>query len=165
MTPLDLNRLNVYSPYSVWNIADGVYAFKTNHGVLYRIYFLPDQTIWQSGAYEFGLVNDNKKPSPADRHLRATVICIIEEFFRLNPDILLYQCETGDNRQATRDRLFLRWFKEYAHNDRYVIKIAKVIAEGIDNYAAIIVQRSNPHLNSIIHDFDQFIGLLQNKPF
>lgn len=34
----------------------------------------------------------------------------------------------------------------------------------IDNYAAIIVQRTNPKLEKIIADFDNFIGFFQTKP-
>ncbi len=80
------------------------------------------------------------------------------------PDILIYQCETGDDRQAVRDRLFVRWFKEYDGNDKYFIRFSKVVADGIENYTAIIVQKSNSNLENIIADFDNFVGFFQNKP-
>jgi hypothetical protein len=67
MNPLDLNRLNVAAPYSVWEVREGSYGFKTNYGVLYRILFTPDETIWEEGAYEFGIINENHKPSPNDK--------------------------------------------------------------------------------------------------
>ena len=164
MKPLDLNRLNMHTPYSVWEVGDGAYGFKTNFDVLYRIVFIPDQTIWQEGAYEFGILNENRKPSPNDKLLRETIFRIIEEFFLSNPEILLYQCETGDNRQAMRDRLFLRWFSEYVNSDKYCIKVAEIIAEGISNYAAVIVQRSNPNLKEILSDFDEFVSFFKEKP-
>lgn len=81
-----------------------------------------------------------------------------------NPDILLYQCETGDNRQAMRERLFLRWFREYDRSDRYYIKVSEIIAEKVANYTAMIVQKDNPHLDEIIRDFDEFVGFFKNKP-
>lgn len=164
MKPLDLNRLNVRSPYSVWQVGAGAYGFKTTHGVLCRIVFTPDQTIWQEGAYEFSILNENQKSSPGDKQLRDTVFYIIEEFFASNPEILLYQCETGDNRQAMRDRLFLRWFSEYEHSDQYYIKVAEIVAEGISNFAAVIVQRNNPDIENIINDFDNFVGFFKQKP-
>ena len=43
-------------------------------------------------------------------------------------------------------------------------KVSKVVAEKIENYAAIIVQRSNHKLEKIIVDFDNFVGFFQNKP-
>lgn len=164
MIPLDLNRLNVRIPYSVWQVSNGTYGFKTDYGVLYRIVFTPDQTIWESGAYEFGILNENQKSSPGDKQVRETIFGIIEEFFSSNPEILLYQCETGDNRQAIRDRLFLHWFSEYEHSEQYYIKVSEIKAEGISNFAAVIVQRSNPDLERIIADFDNFVGFFKQKP-
>jgi len=164
MNPLDLNRLNVAAPYSVWEVREGSYGFKTNYGVLYRILFTPDETIWEEGAYEFGIINENHKPSPNDKKVRQTIFHIVEEFFTANPEILLYQCETGDHRQAVRDRLFLRWFMEYENNDLYYIKVAEIEAEGISNYAAVIAQRCNPNLNRIIQDFDNFVNFFKEKP-
>ncbi len=37
-------------------------------------------------------------------------------------------------------------------------------ADGIKNYAAIIVQKSNPKLTEIIKDFDDVIKILNDKP-
>ena len=164
MNTLNINRLNAKSPYSVWSVREGEYFFKTDFSVLYRIRIEEDQTIWQEGAYEFSIINENKKNSPNDKKVRDTVSYIIEEFFECNPDILLYQCETGDSRQAVRERLFIRWFKEYAGSEKYFIKVSTIVAEGIENYAAIIVQKSNPDLKLIISDFDNFVGFFQNKP-
>jgi len=134
MNPLDLNRLNVQAPYSVWEVRSGSYSFKTDYGILYRAIFTPDETIWQNGAYEFGILNENNKPSPSD------------------------------NKQAMRDRLFLQWFMGYERHELYYIKVAEIEAEGISNYAAVIVQRSNPNLNMIISDFDNFVNFFKEKP-
>ena len=84
--------------------------------------------------------------SPNDMKVRDTIFLIIEEFFASNPNILLYQCETGDNRQAMRDRLFLRWFKNYEHNDRFYIKVSTIVAEKVKNYAAMIVAKKDGSL-------------------
>ena len=37
-------------------------------------------------------------------------------------------------------------------------------AEEVDNYIAIIVQKSNPKLDDILRDFDEFIGFFGTKP-
>ena len=36
--------------------------------------------------------------------------------------------------------------------------------EFVENYIAIIVQKSNPKLNDILRDFDEFIGFFDTKP-
>ncbi len=61
MKALDLNRLNVKSPYSVWEASKQSYGFKTDYGVLFRIVFIDDQTIWESGAYEFAILKLSRK--------------------------------------------------------------------------------------------------------
>lgn len=111
MNTLDISAINTNAPYSVWNV-DEYYFFRTKYGALYKIGFMPDDTIWDENAYQFLIVNENNTTSPNDAHLKETVFCIIEGFFKANPSILLYLCETGDGKQASRNRLFIRWFKE-----------------------------------------------------
>lgn len=96
--------------------------------------------------------------------VKKTVQCVIEEFFLTNPDILLYQCETGDNRQAMRARLFTKWFQEYTFHDRFYVKVSVLKDEESDNYIALIVQKNNPSLDSIKQTFDNFIGFFSQKP-
>lgn len=121
------------------------------------------QTIWEDGAYEFSIINENSLNSPNDKDVQRTVVAIIEEFFRNNPDILLYQCETGDNKQSARERLFFKWFSDYA-SDKYSIRVTKIVAEGVANYAAVIVQRDNPQIERIFNDFDNFTSFFTDKP-
>lgn len=164
MKNLNLARINERAPYEVWQTSEGDFNFQTEFDVLFRISFRIEQTIWEDGAYEFSIINQNQKSSPNDKKVRDTIFVIIEEFFENNPNILLYQCETGDDRQDMRDRLFLRWFKEYEHSDRFYIQVSSIIAEKVTNYTAMIVEKTNPQLESIIKDFDDFIGFFQNKP-
>ncbi len=164
MHAFNLTRLNFHSPYKVW-IDNGSYKFLTDYGVQYRIEFVENNNIWEEEkAYEFGILNENNKNSPNDSKVKATIQCIIEEFFLTNPDILLYQCETGDSRQAMRARLFTRWFNEFDKRDRFCVKVSVLRDEEVDNYIAIIVQKSNPKLNDILRDFDEFIGFFDRKP-
>ena len=163
MKALNLDLLNINSPYSVWNVGKYGYGFKTKYGVLFRIVIAPDETIWENGAYEFSIINENSLISPNDQDVQLTIVAIIEEFFRNNPDILLYQCETGDNKQAARERLFLKWFPNYS-SGRYAINATDIEAEGISNFAAVIVQRDNPQLKKILSDFDNFVGFFKDKP-
>lgn len=164
MKALHLSRLNVCAPYSVWEIRKQTYGFKTDYGVLYKIEFSDNTLIWRVGAYEFSISNENNAASPNDAKVKDTVAAIIVEFFACNPDILLYQCETGDNKQDARGRLFLRWFNSNEFSSNFHISTVMITAEGINNYAAMIVQKSNPNLDSIIEEFENFVGILSDKP-
>ena len=164
MNPLDLAYINRLAPYKVWTENGCDYLVETSNNLLFKIGFMDDYSIWQSGAYQFYINNESHQPSPNDEKLKATVFRIVEAFFTANPDILLYICETGDGRQAFRSRLFIRWFNNYAGRDAYVMKTAEVQEGKTKNFAALIVQKSNPRLSEILEEFNETISILTNKP-
>ena len=164
MNPLDLAHVNRLAPYKVWTEDGRDYLVETSRGQIFVIGFMDDFTIWPTGAYQFTINNRSRQPSPLDQRLRETILLLIEAFFAANPDILLYICETGDGKQAFRSRLFVRWFNTYNKRDDYVMQTAEV-QDGEDrNFAALIVQKSNPRLTEIVADFDETIKLLTEKP-
>ena len=118
MNNLDTERINEYAPYKV-EMESGQYIFETDHNILYGVSFDEDMMPGSLKAYWFNLTNHSQKASPRDSKIRATVILIIEEFFRSNPDILLYMCDSADNQQAQRSRLFLHWFNAYGQQADY----------------------------------------------
>ena len=132
-------------------------------GVTCVVNFMDDFSIWEEGAYQFVIGNEGHKKSPNDGKLRDTIMGIIEAFFEVNPDILLYVCETGDGKEAMRNRLFLRWMKEYDKKETFYIEHFEIEAEGVMNFAAIIVQRKNPHIGNILTEFHEAIEELK-KP-
>lgn len=164
MKALDLNHVNRLTPYKVWTEDGCDYYVETNKGHIFVVGFMDDYSIWQTGAYQFFITNRNHQPSPNDHKLRDTILLLIEAFFAANPDILLYICETGDGKQAFRSRLFIRWFNTYSGRDAFIMKTAEVQEEGTRNFAALIVQKSNPRLAEIIADFDETVNTLSNKP-
>lgn len=164
MNPLDMNRINRLSPYKVWTEDERNYLIETNRGHIFVIGFMDDYSIWTTGAYQFTINNRTNYPSPLDMKLRETILLLIEAFFAANPDILLYICETGDGKQAYRSRLFIRWFNSYSNRDAYVLETAEVQDGDTRNFAALIVQKSNPRLKSIIAEFDETISILTDKP-
>lgn len=164
MNELDTNRIARFAPYNVWREGDE-YRFETDYGLLYAVSFEPEAMFGDLPAYWFGLANRSLKASPNDIKIRATVTCIIEEFFRANPDILLYLCDSANDQQAMRSRLFLRWFNAYAKQQDFYIRTEIVIDEGEENHIALIVQRSHPQLQTIIDTFDTIIEQFKtNKP-
>lgn len=93
------------------------------------------------------------------------MIAIIEQFFAENNNVLLYICDTSDGREAKRNRLFIKWFEDFATPDRFTMETANAIVEGEGFYAAIIVENSNPMLEAIVSDFKQTAeSLTDEKP-
>ena len=81
MNPLDLSTINLVSPYTVWGDEGSYYFFKTDYGAIYKVGFMDDSSIWESGAYQFLIINEKNTPSPNDPKLKATVFCVLEAFF------------------------------------------------------------------------------------
>ncbi|MBQ8467038.1 MAG: hypothetical protein IJ546_05000 [Prevotella sp.] len=164
MQDLSVKLINEYSPYHVER-ENGEYVFETDHHIQYAVSFDPEDVFENLPAYWFNLSNRSGLPSPNDNNIKLTIVCILEEFFRSNPDILLYMCDTADNQQAMRSRLFLRWFNAYGKQKDFYTRTELVEDEGEENYIAIIVKRSHPRLQVIIDLFDEQINLFRmSKP-
>ena len=164
MNPLDQAFLSRLAPYTVVLIGDE-YCFRTDFGVDYAVAFNPEPSFGGLPAYWFDLSNRSGKASPNDPKVRETVIRIIVEFFRANPDIMLYMCDNANDQQAQRNRLFLRWFMGAEQSKLFYLKTEMVIDEGVENFIAIIVPRSHPYLEDIIERFDAEIEMFRaNKP-
>ena len=118
MNALNLEMINSHSEYQVFLSQTGKYLFKTDFDILYAVDFELDNNPYYT-AYWFNLTNPKNTKSPGDIKIAQTVICIIEEFFRLNPEVLLYMCSTDNGQQAMRNRLFLRWFSGYEQQKKY----------------------------------------------
>ncbi len=152
MKALDTDHINLLSPYTVVEIS-GRLHFRTDHGIEYIVTFDQEDNPFFN-VYWFNLTNPNHVKSPNDPKIPQTVICIIEEFFCQNPDILLYLCSTEGGKQAQRARLFLRWFNGTEQQKHYVCRTVEVKGEGHVEYVAIIAQRSNPNIAEILQLFD-----------
>ena len=165
---LDVTGIDNYAPDKTWSDGDR-YRFETDNGIKYLIDFELDSNPYYT-AYWFNLTNPEHSKSPGDTKIAQTVICIIEEFFRLNPEVLLYMCSTDKGQQAQRARLFLRWFNGYEQQKRYVIKSTEVKGIGPDGkprkeYVALIVPRIHPLVDEIVSRFDEEIQMFNdNKP-
>jgi hypothetical protein len=168
MNSLNIDNINFHSPYIVG--FDGkAFIFTTDNDITYRVDFELDSNPYFT-AYWFNLANPQQMKSPGDAKIAQTVICIIEEFFRVNPDVLLYMCSTDNGQQAQRARLFLRWFNGYKQQKKYAIKshdVRSTDAEGkpTREYVALIIQRNHPLMNEILQQFDDEIQMFNdNKP-
>ena len=120
------------------------FYFVSDSGTRFDVDFTNNDSIIPSGAYEFGITNRHHERSPLDFKLRATIFSIIEEFFEVNGDeTMLYLADTGDRKQAFRNRLFVRWFNSYEHRDLYYIQTAEGKMDGQMNFLAIISKKDN----------------------
>ena len=78
---------------------------------------------------------------------------------------MLYICETGDNKQSMRNRLFEYWFSGYKYKHLYTLMSSAVKdEEGMMNYATLIIRNDNPNMVKVITEFTNSVNLLNQKP-
>jgi len=166
MKPLVLHKINETSPYEVtMPVNPNVYRFSTDYGVDIAVSFDLDELLECGEAYMFNISNVNNQKSPRDLKVRDTIIAIVDNFFEVNAVALLYICETSDRMQAMRNRLFESWFAYANNNDNYTIMVAKIHdLEDVDNYAAMILRKDNPHFVDYVSEFNQTVNMFILKP-
>ena len=163
---IDLERFNARSPYKAEpSDIDGFYEFVTDYGVQYQVGFMYDDSIIRENAYQFIITNVNNEASPNDDKVRQAVIIMIDEFFKAKDNILLYICETGDGKQAMRNRLFHYWFSLYENFSEFTCLSSSITdMDGVQNFATLIVRNDNKRLTEVIQEFTETIHLLSSKP-
>ena len=166
MKPLSLEHVNTVSPYFVESTNNiGFYQFFTETGVHYSVGFMKDDLLLTKDSYQLIIANVNNHKSPRDRKVRDTIVAIIDEFFNQNNSTLLYICDTGDNKQHMRSRLFEYWFSTYQYKAFFTMISSSVMdMDGIINFATLILRNDNPFLSEIVTEFTESIQLLNQKP-
>ncbi len=163
---IDVTAINSKSPYVVTKIESSfTFKFITDSGVIYKIELEKDNLLQTGETYQLSITNYNNIKSPRDSKLRETIIAILIEFFRANNNVLLYICDTGDEKQSMRSRLFAYWFESSAFRGGLTTSSEIVIDElGVKNYATIIMRSDHPQLAEILEEFHQTAELLREKP-
>lgn len=167
MVTIDLERVNATSLYPLRQApyAQLSYVLTTDYGVNYTLGFMPSDLMPDIEAYEFAISNTNHRKSPRDPKLRQTILTLIYEFFRKREAVMLYLCETGDNRQKLRSRLFESWFRSSGHQKAFMFFSTEIPdEEGIENFVALIVRPDHPQLAFIAQQFSDTIDLFRDKP-
>lgn len=167
MVTIDLIRVNANALYTVKPApyAELSYMLTTDYGVNYTISFMPSDLMPEYDAYEFAISNTNNRKSPRDYKLRQAILSLIYEFFRQRNAVMLYLCETGDNRQKYRSRLFESWFRSSGYQKTFVLMTAELPDEyGIWNYVALILRPDHTQFVSIAQQFSDTIALFRDKP-
>lgn len=155
MKEISTERINAKSPYKVEQTEFGDFVFQTREGIIYGIAFLEDNPIGGCETYQLTISNKNDHHGAFDPDVRITIFAIIEEFFCNNSNVLIYICDTSDGREAVRNRLFLKWFEEYADNGHFYFSTAQATIEGEGFFAAVIAKYSNPKIELVKKDFER----------
>ena len=167
MVKLNWESLNESSPYGLISSEERPLTcwFTTDYGVNYAVEFKADDLLPIPEIYQFVIVNINHQKSPRDVKLRQTILNLVYGFFNQCDAVLLYLCETGDDKQSQRSRLFESWFRSSSRQTDFEYLSANIRdEENIMNYVALITRTDNPNLGLIKVEFDEAVKLFTGKP-
>lgn len=166
MVNISAERINKVAPYKVVEKDDPGYVyFTTDHGVRYRVGYEYTEMVSCVETYEFVIINVDHLKSPRDSKLRDTIMAIVYDFFQSSELAMLYICETGDEKQSMRDRLFRYWASKNPRFESFSVWSATVKDEdGMTNYATLILRNDNPKMEEAAAEFAATVKLLNSKP-
>ena len=162
MNKLSLTSINSKAPLEVTFTTSGTFAFGTETAK-YIVGFVEDQTIMDSGVYQFFIENVDGCKNTLSTKVYQTIVVIIEEFFRENDSAMLYICDTSDGKQSARDRLFSMWFHSYERHFNYTLSRVSIQIDGIYYYASLLISNSNPSYAEVLSAFKDFTNGLSEK--
>lgn len=129
------------------------FYFTTTNDIAYQVRFRASGYIFekepdlQPFVYEISiLVLDNpagRRP-PSYPLVATTIALIFGQFFERHERVVVYICDTSDQRGAARHRKFTRWFEQYRGS--YTQFNESIIDQkGIVYFVSLLVRRSNPY--------------------
>lgn len=108
-------ELNSQLPYEYKIGDDYTYRFTTDNGIQYVAYFID-----YSGSVGFGKVysfsfdpeDDRGLGRVFDKRISITIIKILSEFFKFERNSMVMVCDSSDDKQNARSRLFDQWYQK-----------------------------------------------------
>lgn len=107
-------------PYEITSDEDG-YKFTTDQGIEYRIVFEDLNSIFYEYPTLHGRVFSyaffptqklSREGRRKDLRIKITIAHSIQEFFETRDNLIVFVCDSTDNRDLCRKRLFDLWFEE-----------------------------------------------------
>lgn len=154
-------ELNSQLPYPLAKKEEDTYFFKTSSGVEYTAYFIEFHRFSNTNIlYNFSFDVIGKTANYYER-ISTTITQILKDFFVSNENSMIFVCDTSDNQESARLRLFERWFR-HSKSDDYLLKLDR--SEPQPNYnlfASLIIRKENTMIEAVVNLFDQYINDLK----
>jgi len=161
MTTYQFNKLDT---------EDFCYTFQTTHGYHYEVYFVHSSYYFQENTHfnqnVFELViklldSEHTLKTVRDSNIPPTIASIFVDLFQDHEKVVVFSCDSSDNKQAARHRKFDDWFLKF--NDDSFDKLNGIIEDTtyhIQYFMSMILRKDNPFKNEIIVAFEELTASL-----
>ncbi|MVM38032.1 hypothetical protein GO730_11240 [Spirosoma sp. HMF3257] len=152
--------------YEFTNEEKNSFLFRTSNRILYEVSFKPSGYIFandpelQPFVFEISIVvieNPTDKHPPADPRVPPTIAQIFGSFFEQHERVVVYVCDTSDQRGSVRQRKFLNWFGYYKGVDYAQFNDTLTDEEGVHYYVSLIIRLDNPYRRRLLLAFDDLL--------
>ena len=145
-------ELNLPPRYQLTIDNNGAYSFITEAKVVYKLVFteLLDQNLppnYCGKVFDFSFYPNEK--NKYDQKVSNTINYIIKEVFKNIHNILIFICDTSDNRHHARLRLFINWFRNNNNCD-YEMDEVQISNDETSYHYHIIYNKNNKYSEEII---------------
>jgi CO dehydrogenase/acetyl-CoA synthase gamma subunit (corrinoid Fe-S protein) len=102
--------------------------------------------------FNIDVIGGNPDSTPIDQRIGDTIAHIMKLFFTNLDNVVVYVCDSVDERQLARKRKFDRWF--YLYNDGSLLKEdGLAVVAGSEIYNSLLMHKQNKQLTEIILAF------------
>ncbi len=146
--------LNLPLPYNIVQTDNLTYMFITQSGVVYTAYFIDiSDSFGADFVYTFSF--DAAGKTTKDERVRMTIIKILNDFFQTLRNSLVVICDSCDNKEKFRFRLFQKWYE--STNNLSIEKID--ISIDLKEYSIrsfLLLHQNHPQAQEIKKLFDEW---------
>lgn len=104
--------------------------------------------------FNIDVVKGDVRKAIGDDCVGITIAQVIRLFFEQIENVIIYVCDSLDNRQVARKRKFDRWFWQY--NDGNIIKEDELtFIEGIEMHNTLLVHKNCKNFDKILAAFKE----------
>lgn len=147
------------TPYPFTHRGEWSFEFVTNSGTIYNAtffdydYLFPEFPEFAKTIYSFTLdIVKGDGEHLLDERIGLTVVEIFRNFFKEHQNVMIYVCDSSDDRHFARKKKFDFWFWKY--NDGSILKVDSIaVIENVEIYNSLLVHKQNKHVDRIIEAF------------
>jgi hypothetical protein len=163
---LDLSKLA--EPYSL-KAEGNSYTFTTESGNQYLINFKDTTADYNQGEigdsiiYEYQFYRTKCVKEAFDERVGSTVLYSLNEAIRDNNRIVIYfVCDSQDEREYLRHRLFNLWYKRHGSHYFHILD-GEIKYEGGTEYCSVLIKNENPNCGILKQLFTDLMDSLKQK--
>lgn len=143
-----------------------VFVFETINSIVYEVKFKPTGYIFandpdlQPFVFEISIVvieNPTGRRPPGDSLVPPTIARIFGNFFEQHERVVVYVCDTSDQRGLVRQRKFTNWFSYYSGSNYFQFSDSLIDDMGTVYSISLIIRLDNPYRRRLLLAFDDLL--------